>query len=165
MSRDSALVMCFYMRLEKHICNAMSIDLLFALAFVSFDHLRTSSHSFDICCSLALELWFHLRHWQRQQSDKGKINAWIFGVVAFKKKMSCMPSRAINIACARAMKSRHRVPANVFLYALRKTCTRCHVSWSVDTWIIRCVVSSLACSCNIRTWQRQPSVKGEIPSR
>ena len=50
MSRDSALVMFFYMRLEKHVCNAMSIDLLFALAFVSFDHLRTSTHSSHICC-------------------------------------------------------------------------------------------------------------------
>jgi hypothetical protein len=39
MSRDSALVMFFYMRLEKHVCNAMSIDLLFALSVVSFDHL------------------------------------------------------------------------------------------------------------------------------
>jgi hypothetical protein len=38
MSRYSALVMFFYMRLEKHICNAMSIDLLVALAVVSFDH-------------------------------------------------------------------------------------------------------------------------------
>ena len=50
MSRDSALVMFFYMRLEKHVCNAMSIDLLFALAVVSFDHLITSIHSSDICC-------------------------------------------------------------------------------------------------------------------
>jgi hypothetical protein len=40
MSRDSALVMFFYMRLEKHVCNAMSIDLLFALSVVSFDHLQ-----------------------------------------------------------------------------------------------------------------------------
>ena len=50
MSRDSALVMFFYMRLEKHVCNAMSMDLLFALAVVSFDHLITSTHSPDICC-------------------------------------------------------------------------------------------------------------------
>ena len=52
MSRDSALVMLFYMRLEKHVCNAMPIDLLFALAVVSFDHLITSTHSSDICCYL-----------------------------------------------------------------------------------------------------------------
>jgi hypothetical protein len=35
MSRDSALLMFFYMRLEKHLCNAMSHDLLLALAVVS----------------------------------------------------------------------------------------------------------------------------------
>jgi hypothetical protein len=52
MSRDRALVMCFYMRLEKHLCNAMSHDLLLALAVVSCDHLITSTHSFDICCYL-----------------------------------------------------------------------------------------------------------------
>jgi hypothetical protein len=52
MSRDSALVMFFYMRLEKHVCNAMSHDLLLALAVVSFDHLITSTHSSDICCYL-----------------------------------------------------------------------------------------------------------------
>jgi hypothetical protein len=52
MSRDSALVMFFYMRLEKHFCNAMSHDLLLALAVVSFDRLKTSTHSSDICCSL-----------------------------------------------------------------------------------------------------------------
>jgi hypothetical protein len=49
MSRNSALVMFFYMHLEEHVCNAMSIDLLFALAVVSFDHLITSTHSSDIC--------------------------------------------------------------------------------------------------------------------
>jgi hypothetical protein len=38
MSRDSALVRFFYMRLEKHVCNAMPHDLLLALAVVSFDH-------------------------------------------------------------------------------------------------------------------------------
>jgi len=38
MSRDSALVMFFYMRLEKHVCKAMSHDLLLALAVVSSDH-------------------------------------------------------------------------------------------------------------------------------
>jgi hypothetical protein len=37
------------MRLEKHLCNAMSHDRLLALAVVSFDHLITSTHSFDIC--------------------------------------------------------------------------------------------------------------------
>ena len=47
MSRDSALVMFFYMRLEKHLRNAMSHILLFALAVVSFDHFRTSTHSSD----------------------------------------------------------------------------------------------------------------------
>ncbi len=51
MSRDSVLVMFFYMRLEKHVCNAMSHDLLLALAVVSFDHFITSTHSSDICCN------------------------------------------------------------------------------------------------------------------
>jgi len=32
MSRDSALVMFFYMRLEKHLCNPMTHELLLALA-------------------------------------------------------------------------------------------------------------------------------------
>jgi hypothetical protein len=41
MSRDSALVMFFYMCLEKHVCNAMSYSLLFALAVVIFDQFRT----------------------------------------------------------------------------------------------------------------------------
>jgi 2-phospho-L-lactate guanylyltransferase (CobY/MobA/RfbA family) len=41
MSRDRALVMFFYMRLRKHLCNAMLHDLLLALAVVSFDHLTT----------------------------------------------------------------------------------------------------------------------------
>ena len=38
MSRDRVLLMFFYMRLEKHVCNAMSHDLLLALAVVSSDH-------------------------------------------------------------------------------------------------------------------------------
>jgi hypothetical protein len=48
MSRDRVLLMFFYMRLEKHVCNAMSHDLLLALAVVSFAHLITSTHSSDI---------------------------------------------------------------------------------------------------------------------
>jgi hypothetical protein len=44
------------MRLEKHVCNAMSIDLLFVLAVVSFDHLITWTHSSDICCYFWSEL-------------------------------------------------------------------------------------------------------------
>ena len=51
-SRDSALVMFYYVRLEKQLCNAMSHDLLLALAVVSFDHLKTPTHSSDICCYL-----------------------------------------------------------------------------------------------------------------
>ncbi len=51
---------------------------------------------------------------------------------------------------------------DVFLYAFRKTCMQCHVSWSVDTWIMRVFVSSFACSGRIRNRQRQPSVKGKI---
>jgi hypothetical protein len=39
LSRDSALVMCFYMRLEKHVCKAMSQDRFLALAVVSTDQL------------------------------------------------------------------------------------------------------------------------------
>jgi hypothetical protein len=42
MSRDSVLVMFFYMRLEKHLCNAMSHNLLLAPTVVSFDHFVTS---------------------------------------------------------------------------------------------------------------------------
>ena len=38
MSRHSALVLFFYMRLENHLCKAMSHDLLLALAVVSSDH-------------------------------------------------------------------------------------------------------------------------------
>jgi hypothetical protein len=55
MSRDSALLMFFYMHLEEHVCNAMSIDLLFALAVVNFDHFITSTHSFDIWVYLLSE--------------------------------------------------------------------------------------------------------------
>jgi hypothetical protein len=40
------------MRLKKHLCNAMSHDLLLALAVVSVDRLITSTHSSDICCYL-----------------------------------------------------------------------------------------------------------------
>jgi hypothetical protein len=40
MSLDSALVMFFYMCLEKHVCNAL-YSLLFALAVVIFDQFRT----------------------------------------------------------------------------------------------------------------------------
>jgi hypothetical protein len=43
------------MRLEKHVGNAMSSDLLFALAVVSFDHLVTSTYSSDICVHLGSE--------------------------------------------------------------------------------------------------------------
>ena len=50
----------------------------------------------------------------------------------------------------------------VFLYAFRKTCMQCHVSWSCGTWIIGMFVSSFAWSCNNRKWQRHPSVKGKI---
>jgi hypothetical protein len=50
MSRDSALVMFFYMRFEKHVCNAMSHDLLLALAVVSFDPFIPSTHSSDNLC-------------------------------------------------------------------------------------------------------------------
>ena len=39
LSRDCALVMCFYMRLEKHVRKAMSQDRLLALAVVSSDQL------------------------------------------------------------------------------------------------------------------------------
>jgi hypothetical protein len=48
MSRDRVLLMFFYMILEKHVCNAMSHDLLLALAVVSFAHLIASTHSSDI---------------------------------------------------------------------------------------------------------------------
>jgi hypothetical protein len=34
--------MFFYMRLEKHVCNAMSHNLLLAHTVVSFDHFITS---------------------------------------------------------------------------------------------------------------------------
>ena len=43
------------MRLEKHVGNAMSSDLLFALAVVSFDHLVTSTYSSDICVHFGSE--------------------------------------------------------------------------------------------------------------
>jgi hypothetical protein len=55
MSRDRVLVMFFYMRLEKHVCNAMSHDLLLALAVVSFDHFITPTHSPDIFSDLGSE--------------------------------------------------------------------------------------------------------------
>ena len=55
MSPDRVLVMFFYMRLEKHVCNAMSHDLLLALAFVSFDHFITPMHSPDIFSDLGSE--------------------------------------------------------------------------------------------------------------
>jgi hypothetical protein len=55
MSRHSALVLFFYMRLEKHVCKAMSHDLLLAIAVVSRAHLITSTHSSDICCFLRSE--------------------------------------------------------------------------------------------------------------
>ena len=45
----------FYMRLEIHVCNGMSIDLLFALVVVSLDHFITSTHSSDKCCYLWTE--------------------------------------------------------------------------------------------------------------
>jgi hypothetical protein len=38
--------------------------------------------------------------------DEWQVIARIFGVVAFENEMSCMSSRAINIACARAMMAR-----------------------------------------------------------
>jgi hypothetical protein len=62
----------------------------------------------------------NIRNWQRHQSDKGKFHAWILGVVAFKNEMCCMSSRAINIACARAMLSRHSVLAMFFCMRLEK---------------------------------------------
>jgi hypothetical protein len=55
MSPDRVLVMFFYMRLEKHVCNAMSHDLLLALAVVSFEHLIISTHSSDIFSFLGSE--------------------------------------------------------------------------------------------------------------
>jgi hypothetical protein len=48
MSPDRVLVMFFYMRLVKHVCNAMSHDLLLGLAVVSFAHLIISTHSSDL---------------------------------------------------------------------------------------------------------------------
>ncbi len=45
MSRHNVLVMFFCMRLEKHVCNAMSHDLLLGLAVVSFAHLIIATHS------------------------------------------------------------------------------------------------------------------------
>jgi hypothetical protein len=47
MSPDRVLVMFFYMRLEKHVCNAMSHDLLLGLAVASFAHSIISTHSSD----------------------------------------------------------------------------------------------------------------------
>jgi hypothetical protein len=38
----------FFKLLEKHVCNALSHDLLLALAVVSFEHLITTTHSSDI---------------------------------------------------------------------------------------------------------------------
>jgi len=38
MSRDCALLLFSYMRLEKHVCNALSHDLLLAPALVGFDN-------------------------------------------------------------------------------------------------------------------------------
>jgi hypothetical protein len=55
MSRHSALVLFFFMRLEEHVCKAMSHDLLLAIAVVSRAHLITSTHSSDICCFLRSE--------------------------------------------------------------------------------------------------------------
>jgi hypothetical protein len=52
LSRDRALVMFFYMRLEKHLRNDMYHDLLLALTVVRFDHLIRSTHSSDICSYL-----------------------------------------------------------------------------------------------------------------
>jgi hypothetical protein len=46
-----------------------------------------------------------------------QVIARIFGVVAFENEMSCMSSRAINIACARAMMARHSV--SVMFYYMR----------------------------------------------
>ena len=45
----------FFKLLEKHVCNALSHDLLLALAVVSFDHLITTTHSSDIFCFLRSE--------------------------------------------------------------------------------------------------------------
>jgi hypothetical protein len=48
-SRDCALLLFSYMRLEKHVRNALSHDLLLAPALVGFDHLTTTTtHSSDI---------------------------------------------------------------------------------------------------------------------
>jgi hypothetical protein len=49
--------------------------------------------------------------------DEWQVIARIFGVVAFENEMSCMSSRAINIACARAMMARHSV--SVMFYYMR----------------------------------------------
>jgi hypothetical protein len=48
MSRDSALVMFFYILLANHVCNAMSNDLSLALADVFFHQIKTSTRSSDI---------------------------------------------------------------------------------------------------------------------
>jgi hypothetical protein len=55
MSRDRVLLMFFYMILEKHVCNAMSHDLLLALAVVSVAHLLASTHSSDTISQLVSE--------------------------------------------------------------------------------------------------------------
>jgi len=48
---------------------------------------------------------------------------------------------------------------DVFLHAFRTTWMQCHVAFSLATWMIWVVVSSLACSCNIRNRQRPLSDK------
>jgi hypothetical protein len=48
MSPDRVLVMFFYMRLIKNVCNAMSHDLILGLAVVSLAHLMISTHSSDL---------------------------------------------------------------------------------------------------------------------
>jgi hypothetical protein len=38
-----------------------------------------------------------------------------------------------NICCLRAILSRHSAQVKFFIYAFRKTCVQCPVSWSVGT--------------------------------
>jgi len=62
MSRDSAVVMLFYMRLEKHIYNSMSHIVLFGLAVLSFEHCcpctwHAGYCEVDGCSSYSAKTW------------------------------------------------------------------------------------------------------------
>ena len=72
MSRDSALVMFFYLRFEKHVCIAMSHDLLLALVLVSFDHFIKSTFSSDNLCYL----------WSESESCRTSFACDIFSIDA-----------------------------------------------------------------------------------